>query len=107
MEVLTGMSDGSMESLTNGFSNKENSMTNESMRGLARSSRQIMTERIADRLVDKYKAPGSRKFFLKAAWHLSEDFIWTTWEISRNKTFPIKYFVKSCKNEMMRQTLCR
>lgn len=101
------MSDGSMESLTNEFSNKENSMTNESMRGLARSSRQIMTERIADRLVDKYKAPGSRKFFLKAAWHLSEDFIWTTWEISRNKTFPIKYFVKSCKNEMMRQTLCR
>lgn len=78
------------------------SMSRKELPKLSRSEMVIITERIANKLVDKYNAPASRQFFLKAAWHLSEDFIWTVVEISRSKKYPIKYFIKSCKNEMAR-----
>lgn len=56
------------------------------------------TEYMADKLVGIYDAPKSRDFFLKCAWHLSEDTIWSAVEDSRKKKVksPIKLFVYLC-----------
>ena len=43
-------------------------------------SRAIKVDNIADHLVRKFEAPGSRDFFCKCAWTLSEDEIWTAYE---------------------------
>lgn len=62
------------------------------------------TEKIADDLVEEFNAPESRDFFLKVAWHLPTTFIWDKVKVSRSKRIssPLHYFVKICKNEMMR-----
>lgn len=62
----------------------------------------LKTENIAKKLVDIYRTPTSYKFFLKAAWHLSEDFIFTAVEKSQRKgiRYPVKYFVRCCSEEM-------
>lgn len=55
-------------------------------------------DRIADYLVKKFQAPGSRKFFCKCAWKLSEDDIWTTYERAHKPGVdePLKYFISLC-----------
>ena len=60
------------------------------------------TDYIADRLSEIYNAPQSRNFFLKCAWHLSEDTIWTAVENSRRKGIksPVKYFVACCHKKL-------
>lgn len=60
------------------------------------------TEYLADKLVEIYNAPTSRNFFLKCAWHLPEDIIWTAVENSRKKAVrsPIKYFVAICNRAL-------
>lgn len=67
---------------------------------------QLMRARLvddtADKLVRKFQAPGSRKFFCKCAWKLSQDQIWTIFEESQSSKVrcPIKYFVASCYAQM-------
>lgn len=69
-------------------------------------SRQRKTEYIADRLVEKLSAPQWRNFFLKAAWRLSEDTIWSTLENTEKKvakhevTKPLNYFIAACNKQM-------
>lgn len=67
------------------------------------------TEHVADELVKIYDAPNSRKFFLKCAWHLSEDTIWSAVEESRKKIVnsPIKLFVFLCSNALRRTPIKR
>lgn len=67
-----------------------------------KSPRAMSTEMVADRLVEIFGAPKSRNFFLKCAWHLSEDQIWTAVENSQKKRIksPIKYFVACCSKEL-------
>lgn len=59
-------------------------------------------DRIADHLVRKFQAPGSRPFFCKCAWKLSEDAIWTAYEQAHGPKVnsPIKYFVTLCNLKM-------
>lgn len=59
-------------------------------------------EYVADKLVKIFDAPQSRKFFLKCAWHLSEDTIWSAVEDSRKKEVktPIALFVFLCNNAL-------
>lgn len=54
-------------------------------------------QHIADRLVEEYREPKSRQYFLKVAWHLSEAQIWDLVEVSRNKKKPISYFLAVTK----------
>lgn len=67
------------------------------------------TEHTADKLVKIYNAPASRNFFLKCAWHLSEDTIWTAVERSRNKRIkkPIRYFITFCNNALQERPINR
>ena len=67
-----------------------------------KSARAKSTEMVADRLVEIFGAPQSRNFFLKCAWHLSEDQIWTAVENSQKKRIksPVKYFVACCSKEL-------
>ena len=60
------------------------------------------TEYVADRLVKIFDAPKSRKFFLKCAWNLSEDTIWSAVEDSRKKCVksPIALFIFICNNAL-------
>ena len=62
------------------------------------------TDYIADKLVKIYSAPNSKNFFLKCAWHLSEDTIWTAVENSRKRGIknPTAYFVAIC-NKALRE----
>lgn len=62
---------------------------------------------IADKLVDIYKAPGSRNFFCKCAWHLSEDIIWSAVEDSRKKGVdsPIALFIFICNNALQERPI--
>lgn len=107
------MNNPNIDSLNNGFSHKENSMNNEGsdMYKLykARSGMQQYTDRIADELVRRFNAPTSREFFLKVAWNLSEDFIWSIEEKSRRTRIksPLKYFVKVCHVQMLKQNIAR
>lgn len=57
---------------------------------------------IADRLVEKFKAPGSRDFFCKCAWKLSEDEIWSIYEKVQkpNVRNALKYFIFLCQIKM-------
>lgn len=59
------------------------------------SPRVKKTEYIADKLVKIFDAPDSRKYFLKCAWHLSEDEIWSIVEETEHKgvTNPIGLFI--------------
>lgn len=60
------------------------------------------TEYIANTLVTRFNAPNSRNFFLKCAWRLPEQFIWSAYEATKREDIksPIKYFVRACSNEM-------
>ena len=62
---------------------------------------------MADRLVRIYGAEGSRRFFLKCYWYLSEDFVENVVEMSKKPYVksPLKYFVSSCHNEMIKMGL--
>lgn len=91
----------SMKSMINDISLKRNSMKiNDSL--INKSVQAKSTELLAERLVEIFNAPQSRKFFLKCAWHLSEDQIWTAVENSKKAKVksPVKYFVKCCNNQL-------
>ena len=62
------------------------------------------TEYIADQLVKIFNAPKSRKFFLKCAWNLSEDTIWSAVEDARKRCVntPIALFIFLCNEELQR-----
>lgn len=68
------------------------------------SNRAIKVDNIADHLVRKFNAPGSRNFFCKCAWKLSEDDIWTAFEQSHGPKVksPLKYFITLCMIKMSR-----
>lgn len=86
----------------NEISLKRNSMKSTLSIDLKKSSQAMATEMVADRLVEIFRAPQSRNFFLKCAWHLSEDQIWTAVENSQKKRIksPVKYFVACCSKEL-------
>ena len=65
------------------------------------------TEYVADKLVNIYNAPASRNFFLKCAWHLSEDTIWSAVESSKGKTIksPVRYFVSICNKALSEKSV--
>lgn len=65
-------------------------------------SRASRVDRIADHLVRKFNAPGSRDFFCKCAWHMSEDEIWTIYEKAHGPKIesPLKYFIALCQLKM-------
>ena len=91
--------------IINEVSLKRNS--NESMIINDKPTRVRNTDYVADKLVKIYNAPSSRNFFLKCAWHLSEDTIWTAVENSRKKTVksPVKYFVAICNRELKERSI--
>jgi hypothetical protein len=64
-------------------------------------------EYVADKLVDIFKAPQSRKFFLKCAWHLSENTIWSAVEESRKKCIktPLALFIYLCNNALQERPI--
>lgn len=69
---------------------------------MAISCKAAKVDLVADHLVFKFKAPGSRNFFCKCAWELSEDEIWSAYEKSHQpgiKT-PLKYFITLCTIKM-------
>lgn len=51
----------------------------------------------ANRLVEVFKSPQSRRYFLKVAWHLSEAQIWDVVEIALRKRVPVSYFIAATK----------
>lgn len=67
-----------------------------------RSSKATRVDRIADNLIRKFKAPGSRGFFCKCAWRLSEDEIWTIYEQAHKPKVKssLKYFIALCQMKM-------
>ncbi len=75
---------------------------NESINIDRNNPRQVRADLIAGRLVDKFSAPKSYKFFYKVAYYLSEDEIWKMYEASQKGriTSPIKYFIKSCSKRL-------
>ena len=66
------------------------------------SLRAARVDGIADHLVKKFKAPGSRNFFCKCAWNMSEDEIWTAYEKANKPGVdsPLKYFIFLCMLKM-------
>ena len=66
---------------------------------MATTSQIRRVDRIADTLVRKFDAPGSRDFFCKCGWKMSEDEIWAIYErVHRpDVKYPLKYFVFLCK----------
>lgn len=75
---------------------------NESMNIDNTKPRQVRADLIARRLVDKFTAPNSYKFFYKAAYYMSEDEIWRIFESSHESRVnsPIKYFVACCSKRI-------
>ena len=69
---------------------------------MAINNRAARVDRIADHLVRKFEAPGSRNFFCKCAWKMSEDEIWTTYEKAHGEKIksPLKYFISVCMIKM-------
>ena len=69
-------------------------------------ARIAQTDYTADKLVKIFSSPQSRRFFLKCAWNLSEDTIWTAVENSNKRHIkcPIKYFVTICSKELRNRT---
>lgn len=66
------------------------------------SNRARRVDHIADHLVKKFQSPGSRNFFCKCAWKLSEDEIWSTYEQAHSEKIksPLKYFISVCMIKM-------
>ena len=81
------------------FPLKRETMNNDNNVNIEKSERAKRTERIAWSLVEHYDAPGSYRYFLKVAWHLSEAEIWDTVELSHRKNIssPVKYFVATTR----------
>lgn len=81
--------------------NEINEINDRSMKK-PRNSRISYTEHLADELVKIYNAPKSRKFFLKCAWNLSEDTIWSAVEDSRKRcvSSPIALFIFICNQAL-------
>lgn len=67
-----------------------------------RKRKTLMVQNTARALVQKFGDYKSYNFFLKCAWHLSEDDIWTSYEqaTSKNVNNPVRYFVTICKAKM-------
>lgn len=84
------------------FSKRKLNEVNDSSKRRKVSPKASYTEYVADKLVKIYKAPKSRNFFLKCAWNLSEDVIWSAVEDSRKKCVksPIALFVFICNNAL-------
>lgn len=82
-----------------------NDINDRSRRGKRRVAPKVeYTDYVADKLVDIFEAPKSRNFFLKCAWNLSEDTIWSAVEETRKKcvTNPIGLFIFLCNNELQK-----
>lgn len=95
------MSVQSMNSMINEFNDHWNSSKknlNESMINDVNYQREMRAKRIANQLVERFSAPNSFKFFLKCAYRMSENDIWTVYEQSHRGRInsPIRYFVASC-----------
>ena len=76
---------------------KENSNT------VIRNTKRVYVQGIADYYTRKFNAPGSRLFFLKCGWKLSQDTMACIYERATSKcsgTDALKYFIKACKSEM-------
>lgn len=69
---------------------------------MSAKSRASRVDRIADHLVQKFNAPGSRDFFCKCAWKLSENEIWSAYEQAHGPKVksPLKYFIALCSIKM-------
>lgn len=91
------VNDSSMGSL------KRRPLNEETMRRKATATPRVAyTEYVADKLVKIYNAPKSRNFFLKCAWRLPEDVIWSAVEDTRKKGVdtPLALFIFICNNAM-------
>lgn len=96
-----GVNDKSMTSMKISYKRNFNEINDKSMR--KKSSPKVnYTEYVADKLVRIFDAPKSRQFFLKCAWNLSEDTIWSAVEDSRKKSVkePIALFIFLCNNAL-------
>lgn len=93
--------------MTNVLSKRNNidHMTNEKKPIKSRAALLKKTEYIADKLVELFNAPESRKFFLLCAWRLSENDIWTIAEASQAEGIEkkVNYFVASCNRLIKRR----
>ena len=69
---------------------------------MSASSKASRVDRIADHLVRKFNAPGSRNFFCECAWKMSEDEIWAIYEQAHRPKVknPLKYFIALCVIKM-------
>lgn len=83
------------------FTSVKNNETLDNVKG-GKTQKELYTEQIARRLVEKFNAPSSYNFFLKCAWRLSEGFIWSTYESANRPDIksPIRYFVAVCHKQM-------
>ena len=85
--------------------NKNNSVTvlNNVTEANKFKCKQRKTEYIADKLVEKFNAPEWRRFFLKVAWRLPEDAIWSTLEMAySDRVFGsrLHYYIAACNKQM-------
>ena len=87
--------------------NENNEIDNDKPKKRKSTQRISYTEYVADKLVKIYDAPQSRKFFLKCAWNLSEDTIWSAVEESRKKYVksPIKLFIFICNDALKERSI--
>lgn len=94
------INDKSMKSMNSTYS-RVNDINDKSMRRKV-APKVSYTEYVADKLVKIYNAPKSRNFFLKCAWHLSEDIIWSAVEDSKKNGVeePIALFIFLCNNAL-------
>lgn len=69
---------------------------------MSKNNKARKVDSIADHLVRKFDAPGSRNFFCKCAWRLSEDEIWTAYEQAHRPKIKnsLKYFITLCQIKM-------
>ena len=69
---------------------------------MSASSRASRVHRIADHLVRKFEAPGSRNFFCECAWKVSEDEIWSIYEQAHGPKVKnsLGYFIALCQIKM-------
>lgn len=69
---------------------------------MRKNERANKVDHIADHLVRKFGAPGSRNFFCKCAWNMSENDIWCAYEQAHNPKikYPLKYFITLCSIKM-------
>lgn len=67
-----------------------------------RKANTLRVQRTAQTLVQKFNDFNSYQFFLKCAWKMSEDEIWTAYERANANGVnnPVRYFVTICKATM-------